>query len=60
MSFVTVPMFTQTEKETLDKYAKAIFGCKYDDLSLNEQKLLVAHVRDRDISFQNRRGLTQC
>lgn len=50
-------MFTQAEMEILDKYADAIFGCKYDDLSNNEQKLLVAHVRDREPDFQKRRGL---
>ena len=57
MAFVTIPMFTQAEKEILNKYADVVFGCKYDDLSDNEQKLLVAHVRDREPSFQMRRGI---
>ena len=56
--FVTLPMFTRDEMDTLDKYSNAIFGCSYNDLSDNEQKLLVAHVRDREPDFQNRRGLT--
>ena len=55
--FVTFPVFTQSEKKLLDKYADMIFGCKYDDLSDNDLKLLVAHVRDREPDFQNRRGL---
>ncbi len=55
--FVTFPMFTQSEMKTLDKYAAMIFGCKYNDLSDNEQKLLVAHVRDREHDFQRRRGI---
>lgn len=58
--FVTFPMFTRSEKDILDKYSERIFGCKYDDLSQNEQKLLVAHVRDREPDFQNRRGLMSC
>ena len=57
MGFVTLPMFTRAEMEILDKYATVIFGCRYNDLSDNEQKLLVAHVRDREPDFQNRRGL---
>ena len=59
MAFVTIPMFTMSDMETLNRYAEAVFGCKYDDLSSNEQKLLVAHVRDREPDFQNRRGLVQ-
>lgn len=55
--FVTIPMFTQGEMKTLDKYAAMIFGCKYDDLSDNEQKLLIAHVRDREPDFQRRVGV---
>ena len=55
--FVTIPVFTQSEMKTLDKYADMIFGCKYNDLSNNEQKLLVAHVRDREPDFQERRGV---
>lgn len=60
MAFVTIPMFTREEKETLNRYAKIVFGCKYDDISDNEQKLLVAHVRDREPGFQNRKGLISC
>ena len=49
--------FTQSEMKTLDKYADMIFGCKYNDLSDNEQKMLVAYVRDREPWFQSRRGI---
>lgn len=54
---VTLPLFTREERDTLERYSKANFGRKYDDLSDNEQKLLVAHVRDREPDFQKRRGM---
>ena len=57
MAFITIPMFTREEIETLNKWSKMIFGCKYDDLSDNEQTLLVAHVRDREPDFQRRVGV---
>lgn len=57
MAFVTIPMFTQKEMELLNKYSATIFGCSFDDLNNNEQTLLIAHVRDREPDFQNRRGL---
>lgn len=50
-------MFTQKEMELLNRYANVIFGCSFDDLSDNEQIMLIAHVRDREPDFQNRRGL---
>lgn len=54
---VTLPLFTREERDTLERYSKAIFGCEYDDLSDNKQKLLVAHVRDREPDFQRRKGM---
>lgn len=50
-------MFTSKEMETLNKYAKVIFGCKYNDLSDTEQYLLIEHVREREPEFQRRIGV---
>lgn len=41
----------------LEKYANVIFDCNWDDLSDNEQKMLIAHVCEHNNDFENHYGI---
>ena len=45
------------DKELLEHYTQTIYGCSFDDLSEKEEKMLIAHVRDREPDFENCRGI---
>lgn len=41
--------------ELLELYSNAIFGCSFNDLSDTEERMLIAHVREREPEFENHR-----
>lgn len=41
--------------ELLELYSKAIYGCPFKDLSEAEERMLIAHVREREPEFENHR-----
>ena len=45
------------DRELLEKYAKEVFGCNFDDLEDREEKLLIAYVRSKEPEFENHRGI---
>lgn len=57
--FVSLPLFNDEDMRILNKYAHAIFGREFDDLPDRQQKMLIAHARDREIDFQDRRSRRQ-
>lgn len=43
----------RNDRAILERYAQAIFGCSFDDLSDKEERMLIAHVREREPEFGN-------
>ena len=48
---------SKNDMKLLEKYAQAIFGCDWNDLSDDEQRMLKAHVREREPEFENHFGV---
>ena len=50
-------IMNKNDMKLLEKYANEIFGCNWDDLSDDEQRMLIAHVREREYEFENHYGI---
>ena len=49
----------EKDRKMLEKYAQVMFGCDFDDLSDQEETLLIAYVRAREPDFENHRGIIE-